>query len=311
MPAKRLALPFLLAGAFVLLSTMAADARPRPEAYTLPGPTVYPEGVTFDQQTQTFYVSSTTDGAIFRGTLDEEATEVFLAGGTDGRTTATGLDVDGGLLFVSGGASGKMFVYDASSGDLVADFATSRTPTFINDVVVVDGSAYFTDSRSPFLYRVFEGEDGWEMEEWRNFSGTAFEYTAGFNANGIVASADGRYLVIIQSSTGELFRVEIATKEVEQIELPTGTDLTRGDGLVLRGRALWVVRNMDELIVKVQLAGDLSSGEVLSETTDASFMFPTTAAIANGRLLVVNSQFDRRATNNPVLPFTVSSVEVP
>jgi len=33
-------------------------------------------------------------------------------------------------------------------------------------------------------------------------------------------------------------------------------------------------------------------------------------AIAKGRLLVVNSQFDRRG-GEPVLPFTVSSVRVP
>jgi Cu-Zn family superoxide dismutase len=133
----------------------------------------------------------------------------------------------------------------------------------------------------------------------------------GFNANGIVASHDGRYLVIVQSNTGELFRVEIATKEVTQLKLPQGTDLSAGDGLVLRGRTLYVVRNSFELIAEVQLSGDLSSGELVGETTDASFMFPTTAAIANGRLLVVNSQFDRRMTADPVEPFTVSSVKVP
>jgi hypothetical protein len=39
-----------------------------------------------------------------------------------------------------------------------------------------------------------------------------------------------------------------------------------------------------------------------------SFRFPTTAALAQGRLLVVNSQFNDR--NSPE-PFTVSSIERP
>ena len=310
MSMPRILVPALVAAVLFSLAALPADAQPRPDAYTLPGTGVFPEGVTFDEQTQTFYVSSTSDGAIFRGTLAEEAAEVFLPGGEDGRTAATGLDVDGGLLFVSGGATGKMFVYDTASGELLADFTTARSPTFINDVMVVDGAAYFTDSMSPVLYRVFDDGSGWQMEEWLDFTGTAFEYIAGaFNANGIVASPDGQYLVIIQSATGDLFRVEIATKEVVQIDIEA--DLRRGDGLVLRGRTLWVVRNMDEQIAKVDLSGDLSSGQLVSQTTDDSFMFPTTAAIANGRMLVVNSQFDRRATMDPVEPFTVSSVAVP
>jgi Cu-Zn family superoxide dismutase len=44
--------------------------------------------------------------------------------------------------------------------------------------------------------------------------------------------------------------------------------------------------------------------------TDKTFMFPTTAALAKGRLLVVNSQFDKRG-GTPDLPFTVSSVKRP
>jgi Cu-Zn family superoxide dismutase len=39
-------------------------------------------------------------------------------------------------------------------------------------------------------------------------------------------------------------------------------------------------------------------------------MFPTTAARAGKRLLVVNSQFDKRG-GTPVLPFTVAAVRRP
>lgn len=86
--------------------------------------------------------------------------------------------------------------------------------------------------------------------------------------------------------------------------------MTNGDDISLRGRTLNVVRNALELITEARLSGDLASGRVVSETTDPSFGFPTTIAIARGRLLVVHAQFDRRGSQ-PDLPFTVSSVKVP
>ena len=43
------------------------------------------------------------------------------------------------------------------------------------------------------------------------------------------------------------------------------------------------------------------------QITSPRFHLPTTVAIAGRRLLVVNSQFDKRS-GTPVLPFTVSAV---
>src|SRR5215207_7987534 len=85
-----LSLAALLLFTATLPGVVVADARP--DSYILPGDAVFPEGVAFEQDTGFFYVSSTTDGTIFRGTLDSPEAEVFLAAGTDGRTTATGLE---------------------------------------------------------------------------------------------------------------------------------------------------------------------------------------------------------------------------
>jgi Cu-Zn family superoxide dismutase len=73
-----------------------------------------------------------------------------------------------------------------------------------------------------------------------------------------------------------------------------------------------VVQNALAQITEIRLAGDLASGSVVGVTTDDSFAFPTTADIAHGSLLVVNSQFDKRGPGlTPELPFTVSRVPVP
>lgn len=299
----------------VLLGRLGVEVRGDRGQYVLPGDAVFPEGIAYQPSTGDFFVSSTGDGTIFRGNVGRGAAQPYLQGGADGRTAATGLELDDarGRLFVSGAATGRMFVYDVRDGSLVAQFQTTRTPTFINDVTVLpNGDAIFTDSQSPVLYRVFAGDDGeLQFEEWLELDGTAIQYQQGFNLNGIDASEDGRFLVVVQSNTGKLFRIDTESKAVAEISLG-GETLTNGDGILLEGLVLLVVRNQQELIVQVTLAEDLASGTVERSVTDPSLAYPTTLARAGVRLLVVNAQFDRRGPDlRPDLPFTVSSIPAP
>ncbi len=304
--AGTLALPAAAAGAPALDAAAAAT-----RVYVLPGATVYPEGIAYQPSRRAFYVSSTTDGTIFRGRLARGAAKVWLAPGRDGRSTAVGLKVDDrrDRLFVAGGSTGSIWVYDTTTKALVARFANGRQPTatFVNDIALTrDGTAYATDSLSPVLYRITNRPGGGlRYEQWLCFEGTALQYRAGFNVNGIAATPDGRALFVVQSNTGFLFRVDVATKAVTRVALD---DLVRaGDGLLLEGRNLWVVRNALGRIERIRLSKDLSRGTVRAVIEDPTFAFPTTVARAGRRLLVVNSQFDRRASA-PVLPFTVSAV---
>jgi len=135
----------LSAGLLAALPVSAAPSeKSRPTSYILPGDQVFPEGIAYQNSTGNFFVSSTTDGTIFRGDLDHATTNVFLPGGADGRTTAVGLKVDHknkGRLFIAGGGLGKVFVYNTADGKLLASFSNNVTPTFINDVAIApDGS---------------------------------------------------------------------------------------------------------------------------------------------------------------------------
>jgi sugar lactone lactonase YvrE len=284
------------------------------ERYVLPGEQVFPEGVAYQSDTGDFYVGSTTDGTVFRGNVEggPKEAEVFLEPESDGRTTAIGMEVgEDGRLFIAGGDTGRIFVYDTESTDQIRRLDTSDAgATFLNDVAVTpDGDAYVTDSLRPVLFRVPSTVDGvGEVEPWLNFEETPAEYEEGFNFNGIDATEDGRYLVAVQSNTGELFRIDIESKQVVEINLG-GETLTNGDGLLLDGRTVYVVRNEQALIVAVKLSGEYIRGKVGEPFTDPSFAFPTTIAKTDGRLLVVNSQFDKQE-GEAELPFTVSSVEV-
>lgn len=287
-----------------------ALAGQRPSLYTIPGENIFPEGIAYQRGSDNFFVSSAGNGAIYRGDLDDPTLEPFLPAGADGRASATGMQVtDSGQLLVSGASTGKIFVYDIASKALRASFqAGTPGSSFINDVALTQsGAAYFTDSFTPAIYRIApDGMGGWSFELWLDpTSSGVIQYQPGFNLNGIVATADGKYLITVQSNTGKLFRISLADKSVAAIDLG-GQLLPAGDGLVLNGSHLYVVQNANQ-VTEVKLKEQSASGTVVSVTSDPSFSTTTTAALAKGRLLVVNSQF-----GGPGLPpFTVSSIKAP
>lgn len=306
------ALPLIVAG--VLLLAPAGASGPSLSKYELPTAHRFPEGIAHELGTDTFYVGSFHDGTISRGRLDMPNAAVFLAGGGNGRNVAAGLKVDGDhRLFIAAGGKGAVFVYDTSTGAFVRRFVTEYSgKEFLNDLTVTpNGDVFVTDTFHPVLYRlpahaVHPSPTPGKLQAWLTFSGPPLVYHSGRNLNGIAHSGDGKYLVVAQVNTGNLFRIEIATKTVTRIGL--GGESVSGDGLALLGRRLYAVDR--PYIVKIKLAADFASGQVVSKTTDPSFAYPTTIAIAGGRMLVVNSQFDQQG-GTPSLPFTVSSIPIP
>ena len=286
-----------------------------PTSYTIPGEKVFPEGIARQPGSRAFFVTSTTDGTIFRGDLRRPTLKPFAAPGADGRTTAIGLKADNRRnLVVAGGDTGKVFVLSTRDGSTrkVLDSRPGTAPTFLNDVALARGYAYVTDSQRPILQRVKLGKNTiGELETFVSFEGTELEYEDGFNLNGIVAGPGGTYLLAVQSNTGELFRIDTKTKRVEEVDLG-GKTLTNGDGLLRKGNTLYVARNQQELIVPVKLSRKGRSGLVGRGVTGPQLKYPTTLARDGKRLLAVNSQFDKRSAGEaPVLPFDVATLTAP
>ena len=319
MPNRYLFILYLTLVSALMLTVGAAQ--PEPNSYILPGDAVFPEGITVDESANTFYVGSTTDGTLFEGNIDTGEVSVFAEGT---QPTAIGMSFNAGTLVVAGGDSGNVYVYDTQSGDLLETLSTPEAgSTFLNDVAFTpSGDAYITDSQRPVLFRVPANSetsggstggagDNAGIEAWLELSDTPIEYQEGFNLNGIAATSGGQYLIVVQSNTGKLFRINIKTKEVTEIDLG-GDTLMAGDGILLDSQTLFVTRNSAGLIVPVTLSDDYSSGTVGEGFSDPSLIYPTTIAKAGDTLLVVNSQFNNRGEGkSPELPFTVSRVAIP
>ncbi len=287
----------------------ASDDRHKPQRWVLPGNAVFPEGIAVDEESGAFFVGSTSDGTIFSGNANSSNdASIFLAGGGDSRTDVRGMKVaKNGRLYVAGGTLGKVFVYDIASKALLASFATGLTPSFVNDVTIApNGDAYFTDSQSPAIYRL--SADLTNFARFTDFAGSSVVYGPGFNLNGIAATADGAYVITVQSNTGKLIRVDLSSKQVSEINLD-GANAGSGDGILLRGRTLHLMRNSLGLLLTFKLSEDFTSADLRSVNTDSSFQFPTTFGRYRDRFIVVNSQFNNRTA--PVLPFNVSAIDVP
>ena len=300
---RTLTLAVAIAAAVLSTSAAAGSGSSFPHTIALPNGWL-PEGIATGPHS-TFYAGSRASGAVYRGSLRTGAGAVFVPA-HPGRI-ATGLKVDrrNRLLWVAGASTGQGYVYDLRSGADVAMYQfTTSADTFVNDVVVTRRAAWFTDSRSQVLYKVAISRHGRLAPTAKTIPLTGdLVVTPGFNLNGIDATPDGKWLVVVQSNTGKLFSVSARTGVTDEIELAGGQSVVNGDGILLDGKKLYVVRNQNNEVVVVKLGHGLDSGRIVARLTDPALDIPTTIAEKGRRLYVVNARF-----TTPPTPDTTYSV---
>jgi sugar lactone lactonase YvrE len=291
------ALPMLTSG---LSAGTAATADPAQRA--MPGrinlPDGWqPEGIATDGSH--LYVGSLANGAIWKVPI-QTGTGHRLARGQAGRV-AVGLEYDArhNLVWVAGGDTNKIRAHNARTGRVraVYDFP-SGTPRFLNDLVVTARGVYATDSMNKELAVVPFDKDGSlpgpNAAQTLPLTGDLVNQT-GFNLNGIVKSR-GR-LLAVQTNTGRLFRIDKASGQTLRVKT-ANTVLTNGDGLEIRGDRLWVVRNQNNRVVKLDLNRQLTTAVRLKTITSAQLDVPSTVAAARGFLWAVNARFNTNPTPN-------------
>ena len=300
---RRAAISFALAmvsvavGGVGTASAVSADNRDRSRdsaSFALPNG-FQPEGIDIGPR-QIAYLGSLADGSIYRADLRKGEGEVFSP--AVGKP-AVGLEADNrGRLFVSGGPSGTARVIDTDSGVVLAEYqlATKGASSFINDVVVTRDAAWFTDSVNPVLYRVPLGAGGRLPAQ---DAVVAVPLTgelvydadpATFEANGIETTPDRSALLVVQSRTGSLFRVEPASGKTTLVDLG-GYSLVNGDGLTRDRRTLFAVQNRLNQVAVLKLSRDGRSGALERIISDPAFDVPTTIGVTRHQLFLPNARF--------------------
>jgi hypothetical protein len=291
---RRVAVLISIVAVAASLAMPASAATVFPVSVPLPDG-FYPEGIAVGRG-HDFYVGSLLDGAIFKGDLRTGEGEV-VAPGAPGRLVAgVTFDERSGLLWGVGSddGSGAALIFDGATGDLVS---TVEVPgAFLNDLVVTRTAAYITDSLADVLWTI-------PLDSAGRPSGPAEAITLGgdftfvtegampINLNGIVATSDGRTLLAVHSTLGVVYNIDPRTGVASEVDLG-GDAVTSGDGLLLHGRTLYVVRNFLNEIAVVTLDRSLTSGDVTDTITSDLFRIPTTVARFGASLYLVNARFD-------------------
>jgi sugar lactone lactonase YvrE len=302
----------VLGGVSAAALTIAVGASPA-QAGTKPSwPTQFPlpdgflpEGITIGAKPYA-YMGSRANGAIYRTDLRTGKGRIVHEG-TPG-TAAIGLKLDhDGLLYVAGGDGGTGRVINAYTGELLHTYRlTTASSTFVNDVVLTGDRAWFTDSVNGFLYSV--PRDGRGRVRRLPLAGDWEQLPNATNSNGIVATQDGRSVIVVNTTSGTLHRISLKTGTAERITLEGGAEsVVNGDGLVRIGRTLYVVQNHSNLISVWELSRDTRRARLRRTIKDPRFDVPTTAARYGNRLYLVNARF-----TSPQLPETTfTGVAVP
>jgi len=244
-----------------------------------------PEGIAVSGTN--FYVGSIATGSIYRGSLLTGAGGVFIPGPAGGHLI--GLEIDRrNRIWACTGPNGGAIVYDAASGAQLAEYQFGGG--FVNDAVATENAVYFTDSTNDQLYVVPLGRGGRLPDPSAAYAialpGGLGE--AGAFNNGIETAPDGR-LLIVQMLAGRLYAFDPHRIEATQIDLD-GASVLNGDGMIRRGRWLYVCRNFDNLIAKFALGA--GRADLVDEITDARLAIPATIALSGSAVYAVNARFD-------------------
>ena len=267
--------------------------------YTLPGNEAFANGIAINGDT--YYVTDFNSGTIYRGDLNQPEAHIFIS---DTGFGAGGIRVVGSRLLVARGFAG-VSLYDRTTGAVIATWSVAEGSWALRITIAPNGDAYITDADTPKLYRIPASQlhdpsaAEQELPVFLQWPDPPVHYERGFiNANGIAATPDGKYVMVVHETTGELFRVRLSDKQVTRVDLG-GHRLISGRGIVLtEGRVLYVVRPARPVVAKLRLDIHYRRARLLSETTDRTFHDPTAVAIAADRLLVTSDQ-------------TVSSISLP
>lgn len=207
-------------------------------------------------------------------------------------------------LFAAGCLGGNAYVFDAETGEEIMQYQLAEPfSTVINDLAITRDAVYFTDFGQAFLYRLPLSRNG-RLPTGADaaiplpLTGDFVEDDpSGGLGNGIVATPDGKTLIVGNSNNARIYRVDPATGLTDRIVLDT--PLTGFiDGIVLHGNMLFVLTPYNPVdpqdidrIQLVELDEDLLSGSLVGSITDPDLDGVASGALFGNSLYVNNARY--------------------
>ncbi len=306
--------------AFLLSLELCGEPPPdEPIVVPLLGEATFPEGIAADPETGELFVGGLASGDIQR--VGPAGTSYFKLAHEDGLLNVIGLAVDPprdrlwvcSSSFADPTVPASLLAFDTTTGDLLASFSTpdDGLPHFLNDVDVdTEGNAYATDSLAPVVWRADAELSGLSPLA----SDPAFVVdAAGFNLNGIAVAPGDQHAVVsvptLSGAGGKLFRVGLADGAV--LEIPVDPTFGGVDGLSVLGATTMLGAGGAPGLHRLEFDPAFTRVAITPLTEPEALLdLPTTTAVIDGRVWVVNSQLDHfvglpGGEGPPELPFEI------
>jgi hypothetical protein len=282
-----------------------------------------PEGFTIGKGTTAY--NGSVDGSIYKVNLRNGQGEILVPAEPDfdweTECYKLGMRVDprSNYLFVAGCQIGNAYVFDADTGEELMKY--QMTPQFesvINDIAITQDAVYFTDFAQPYIYRLPLSKNGRipSNKDAATQIPLTGEFEVGDNlldafANGIVATPDGKTLIIGNSGSSKIFRVDPTTGHADEIivdppleglwvvgEGENGPilDGTFLDGIVLNDGVLYILSTgwntvEEDMVQVVVLDEDMLTGTRVGMISDSDMDGPASGAIHGDSLYVNNARY--------------------
>jgi hypothetical protein len=257
-----------------VVRTMKQNLAPRGKAdpaFTLGEAELLTEGVAYDPDSKTFFVSSVRHRKIVA--IDAQgAQRDFTPEARDGIGGVFGISVDRtrrvlwatsirvpqmiGYRPEDKGVTG-VFAYELATGKLIATHLLPQDgkPHALGEVIVAaNGDAYASDSATPTVYRIAAATGKLEVFLEGGFA----------SLQGMALSADNKRLYVADYARG-LFAIDVATKAVTRLAPPAGSATTGIDGLYLHRGRLVATQNGTEPRRVLELKLDRGGTKLVSQ----------------------------------------------
>jgi sugar lactone lactonase YvrE len=291
-----------------------------------------PEGFTIGKGTTAYNASI--DGSIYKVNLRNGKGEIFVEAepdfdlDTDCNKLGMRVDRRSNYLFVAGCDNGDAYVFDADSGEEIMKYQLDDSDhTTINDIAITQDAVYFTDFRQPFIYRLPLSKNG--RIPGNEDAATAIPLSGDFDvpednlidrfANGIVATPDGKTLIVGHSGSSKIFRVDPTTGHADEIIVdPPLIGLLEGgfqDALVLHDGVLFILTPdasdtyppVDRVQV-VTLSEDMLTGTLVGSIIDPDMDGVASGAFHGDSLYVNNARYSDYP--EPTLEYWVTKLNI-
>lgn len=275
-----------------------------------------PEGFTIGKGSTAY--NGSVDGSIYKVDLRSGKGEVLVEAEPDfdiwTECYKLGMRVDprSNYLFVAGCVVGNAMVFDADTGEEIANYTLAPFGTVINDLAITQDAVYFTDFSGlsgPFLYRLPLSKNGQLPKDDATLPialtgdflsddqlGEDPEVNPGYKANGIVATPNGKTLIVGNSNNSQIYRVDPATGHSDRIVVdPPLVGFI--DGIVLHKGMLYILTPFgdgsgQDWIQVVALDKDMLTGTRVGIITDPDLEGVASGAMFGGKLYVNNARYE-------------------